>query len=258
MDRESIRQLLEAVAAGDHTVDSALEKLRDLPFEDIEGVARIDHHRTLRRGYPEVVLGQFKTPGEISAIVERFRARNLPVMVTRVNREILPAVQHLSPRFFDRAGILFFGDPPAEPRGAVAVVTAGTSDISVAEEAAVTAEMFGSRVIRLFDVGVAGIHRLLSSLDSLREANCIVVAAGMEGALPSVVGGLVACPVVAVPTSVGYGAAFGGVAPLLGMLNSCSPGVAVVNIDNGFGAGYLANMINLRGWDTTGKPSAGV
>ena len=231
--------------AGALDVGPALERLRGLPYENL-GFAELDHHRAIRTGFPEVVLGEGKTPEQVAAISERLLEQSQQLLVTRVGPECFEAVRAVIPDAVyhpqaraitaDRRGV------PLVP--GVAVLCAGTSDIAVAEEAALTAEMTGSQVDRRYDVGVAGLHRLLDKLPDIQRANALVVVAGMEGALPSVVAGLVAAPVIAVPTSVGYGASFKGLAPLLAMLNSCAPGVAVVNIDNGFGAGYLAGMIN--------------
>ena len=235
-------------------MDEALARLRHLPYEDL-GFAEVDHHRALRKGFPEVVLGEGKTPEQTAAIAEKLAAQSDRVLVTRVDveayrliKERLPdAVYHASARAVTV-------DRSREPRRpGVAVLCAGTSDLPVAEEASVTAELMGSTVDRLYDVGVAGIHRLLDKLETISAAKALVAVAGMEGALPSVVAGLVAAPVVAVPTSVGYGASFRGLAPLLAMLNSCAPGVAVVNIDNGFGAGYLAAVINRQSWQAAGE-----
>lgn len=247
MQTERLRLLLEQVQAGRTDIYTALETLRHLPFENLEGLATLDHHRPLRQGFPEVVFGQGKQPGQVAAIVRSLSARNDKVLVTRVDADMAATVRaelpelvyHPLPRLLalDRSA-------PAEKRPGVLVITAGTADLPVAEEAAVTAELMGNVVERMFDVGVAGIHRLLDQAERLWQAHVIVVAAGMDGALPSVVGGLVSVPVIAVPTSVGYGASFGGLAALLTMLNSCAVGVAVVNIDNGFGAGCLASIIN--------------
>ncbi len=246
MDEQNLRQLLEAVAAGRMPAQDALERLRSLPFEDL-GHTKVDHHRALRTGFPEVVFCPGKTPEQVAEIVACLRPHARVVLATRADRATYEVVCAQVPEaeYRDPARIIWVGE--AEPRaGAIAVVSAGTSDIPVAEEAAVTAEATGITVHRIYDVGVAGLHRLLHHLDTLREAAAIVVVAGMEGALASVVGGLVDTPVIGVPTSIGYGASFGGVAALLGMLNSCATGVAVVNIDNGFAAGYMAALIALR------------
>jgi len=245
MDRDDVRRLLEGVAAGETSPEAAARKLERAPYDDL-GFARVDHHRALRDGLPEVVLALGKTPEQVAVITRSVLDAAGRVLVTRVEpghvvalRAAVPGIVH------DRDARLAWYDPaPRAKGGNVAVVTAGTADIPVAQEAALTAEMMGAFVTRHFDVGVAGLHRLADRIEALREANALVVVAGMEGALPSVVGGLVANPVIAVPTSVGYGASFGGVAALLGMLNSCATGVGVVNIDNGFGAGFLAATIN--------------
>ena len=249
MTPERLRALLHEVAGGGTTPEEAERRLSWAPVEEL-GFATVDHHRALRQGHPEVVFGAGKTPDQIAAIAERIHARGDAVLVTRVSpeaaerlRAVLPGVEVNE---LGRTAYL----APAEPverraRGSVLIVTAGTSDLPVAEEAAATLVAFGNPVERLTDVGVAGIHRILAASDSLRGAAVIIVVAGMEGALPSVVGGLVRTPVIAVPTSVGYGAAFGGIAALLGMLNSCASGVTVVNIDNGFGAAVAAARINL-------------
>ena len=227
-------------------VPALIEELRRLPFSDL-GVARLDTHRRLRRGIPEVILGEGKTPQQLVRIIRGLSRAGEPVLVTRLEPQVFQEIQGRCPGLrYDplaRLGYQMAGPRPA-PRGLVVVVSGGTSDLGVAEEAARTLELLGSRVSRLYDVGVAGLHRVLGQWTLLRRARAIVVAAGMEGALASVVAGLVRCPVVAVPTSIGYGAGFQGLAPLLAMLNSCVPGVGVVNIDNGFGAGYLAHVIN--------------
>jgi hypothetical protein len=249
MDVKALEQLLQAVREGNLSVEEALQQLRALPYENLE-FARIDTHRALRTGFPEVVFCQGKTPEQVLAILERLGNRHRKVLATRASPELASMVMERFPRtrYHEAARILVLGESEPESETPqdryVLVVAAGTSDLPVAEEAAVTASEMGSRVERLYDVGVAGLHRLLSQSEKLFAANVLVVVAGMEGALPSVVGGLVSRPVIAVPTSVGYGAHFGGLAPLLTMLNSCAPGVAVVNIDNGFGAGYLAHLIN--------------
>ncbi len=245
MDRERLRALLEKVSAGEVGIDAALEELATLPFEDL-GFAHVDHHRGVRGAMPEVVLAQGKTPAQVAAIARSIAARSGRFLVTRLEPPHLEALRAAVPdlRHSPDARLAWYDPAPRPREGNVTVVTAGTSDIPVAEEAAITAEMLGAEVHRYFDVGVAGIHRLADKLPALRRANVLVVVAGMEGALPSVVAGLVDIPVIAVPTSVGYGASFGGLAALLAMLNSCATGVAVVNIDNGFGAGYLAGLIN--------------
>jgi hypothetical protein len=242
---EGIRKLLEEVRADRLTVDEALNELRHLPFEDI-GFAKIDHHRALRCGAPEVILCTGKTPEQVAEIARCTRDRGHDVLASRADASHFEAVAAAVPEALYRSEarcIVVQPDPP-EPQGLVMVVTAGTSDLPVAWEAMVTAETLGAKVELVSDVGVAGIHRLLGYVEKLQQANALVVVAGMEGALASVVGGVVARPVIAVPSSIGYGASFGGIAPLLTMLNSCAAGVATVNIDNGFGAGYLAAMIN--------------
>jgi NCAIR mutase (PurE)-related protein len=248
-DEAKLRHLLQQVRSGDLSVTEALDWLRDLPYEDL-GYARVDHHRALRRGVPETVFCEGKTPQQVAGIVERLAARHERVLATRATPEAFEAVQALvaSANYHPLGRVIVVGEMPPVVQDApyVLVVTAGTSDLPVAEEAALTARACGSRVERLTDVGVSGLHRLLDARPVLLKANVVVVVAGMEGALPSVVGGLVACPVIAVPTSVGYGASFGGLAALLAMLNSCAPGVVVVNIDNGYGAGYSAHVINQR------------
>lgn len=246
MDADRIRELMEQVRSGQVHPDEAVERLRSLPFEDL-GFAKVDHHRTLRRGFPEVVLAEGKTPEQVARILQSLAARSELVIASRASAEQFEAVEAALPEavYHDEARIIRVGPipEPAPDRAPVAVVTAGTSDIPVAEEAAVTAELAACEVERIYDVGVAGIHRLLEHRERLTGAGAIVVVAGMEGALASVIGGLVDVPVIAVPTSVGYGAAFEGLAALLGMLNSCASGVVVVNIDNGFGAGRFASMI---------------
>jgi NCAIR mutase (PurE)-related protein len=246
MDNERLRLLLEEVRGGQASVDDALARLRDLPYEDL-GFAHLDSHRTLRKGFPEVVFCPGKTSEQILQIVARLREHEGRVMAARIDRETADAIRarHPDAVYHEAARMIVVGGPaPRSGKGTVLVVSAGTADIPVAEEAAVTAETLGSPVERLFDVGVAGIHRLLGKREALFAANVLVVVAGMDGALPSVVTGLVSRPVIAVPTSIGYGASFGGLAALLTMLNSCAPGVAVVNIDNGFGAGYTAHLAN--------------
>ena len=241
----NILSVLQEVQAGTLTPEDALLQLKLAPSADL-GYAKVDYHRAVRQGVPEVIYGQSKTPEQIAGILEAMARRGcVNILVTRIPQE---TADFLAERFllrYEPLSRLAVALPKAvEGRGSVVVATGGTSDMGVAEEAAITAEILGNCVTRLYDVGVAGIHRLLSNLDVLMNARCVVAAAGMEGAPASVVGGLVDCPVIAVPTSVGYGAAFGGVAALLSMLNSCASGVSVVNIDNGFGAGYLASMMN--------------
>ena len=246
MDKAKLTELMESVATGAVSPADAVEQLKVLPFEDL-GFAKVDHHRSLRKGYPETVFGTGKTPEQIVAIVGRMKEHGSNVLATRVSPEAARAVLDTHPDavYHEQArAITITVDAPKVVPGFVAIVCAGTSDIPVAEEAAVTCEALGNTIERVYDVGVAGLHRLLDRRRVLQEANALVVCAGMEGALPSVIGGLVSRPVVAVPTSIGYGASFGGIAALLGMLNSCASGVSVVNIDNGFGAGVIANMIN--------------
>lgn len=238
--------LLEDVRTGRLEVGAALEKLRSLPYEDV-GFARLDHHRALRKGFPEVIFAQGKTPEQVTLLMCKLAARNERVLATRADPQTYAAVQaELPDAIYHQAPRLIVIDrfPNEDKLPGVLVVTGGTTDIPVAEEAAITAELLGNHVERLYDVGVAGLHRLLDQSQALQHARVIVAVAGMEGALASVVGGLVSAPVIAVPTSIGYGASFGGLAALLAMLNSCASGIAVVNIDNGFGAGYLAGMIN--------------
>ena len=246
MNRNAIRRLLREVKTGGVTVDDALERLRHLPLENL-GFATLDHHRALRRGYPEVVYGQGKTAEQVVEIVSSLKEMGQTVLVTRVGADVHAAVRARHPAAVFHAGprpvVVPPGRPP-RPRPGILVLSAGTSDLPVAEDAAVTAEVLGNRVERAYDVGVAGLHRLLARKVALARARVIVAVAGMEGALPSVVAGLTDCPVIAVPTSTGYGAGAGGQAALLAMLNSCAGGIGVVNIDNGFGAGLLASMIN--------------
>jgi NCAIR mutase (PurE)-related protein len=246
MDRENIRKLLEEVKTGSIDVDGALERLRHLPFEDL-GFAKLDHHRALRHGMPEVVFGKGKTPEQIATIAEHLTERSGNVLITRADADAAALVCGRLPdaEYFPLSGaVRIWRDRTVNGKGAIAVVCAGTSDLFVAEEARVTAEVMGNEVDSIHDIGVAGIHRLMNNRERLMQARVIIVCAGMEGALPSAVGGLVSAPVIAVPTSIGYGASFHGLAALLGMLNSCASNVAVVNIDNGFGAGYIASLIN--------------
>jgi NCAIR mutase (PurE)-related protein len=248
MDRKKLEELLRAVAAGELGVDEAVERLKHLPYADL-GFARVDTHRALRAGFPEVIFCEGKTPAQVAAIAARVAETGAAVLATRATREAFEAVREKCPaaRYHEDARtVVVQAEGAPAPRGRVLVLSAGTADIPVAEEAAVVAETIGCHVERVYDVGVAGLHRLLDKLDAIHKADCIIVAAGMEGALASVVAGLGGGPVVAVPTSVGYGASFGGVAPLLTMLNSCAGGVVVVNIDNGFGAGYAAALIARR------------
>jgi hypothetical protein len=245
MRREAVLELLRQLEARQTTPEEVADGLARLPFEDL-GFAKLDHHRSLRSGMPEVILAAGKTAAEVATIFSRLAASGVSVLATRATQEQYDAVRAVVPGagFEQRARCITFRPSGAQvAAGRVAIVCAGTSDLPVAEEAAVTAELFGGEVTRIADVGVAGLHRLLAHLEQLRQADAIVVCAGMDGALPSVVGGLVEVPVIAVPTSVGYGAAFEGVAALLGMLNACSPNITVVNIDNGFGAGYVATLI---------------
>jgi NCAIR mutase (PurE)-related protein len=256
MDPQRLRALIEAAVAGRATVEETTHALSELPFRELE-FAHVDTHRHLRTGFPEVVLGEGKTPAQIAAILNVLRAGHqegqgarVPVFATRVSPEAAPAVTTAVPgaRYLPVPRAVVVGETPAPDfdRGLIAVVSAGTSDVPVAEEAALTAELAGNRVARIYDVGVAGLHRLVAHRETIAAAEILIVVAGMEGALPSVVAGLYARPVIAVPTSVGYGASFGGVAALLGMLSSCAAGVAVVNIDNGFGAGRMASMLNRK------------
>ncbi|MCM1330301.1 MAG: nickel pincer cofactor biosynthesis protein LarB [Ruminococcus sp.] len=243
---EDIRSILEELSGGGISVDEALLKLKMKPFEDI-GCAKVDIHRKLRQGAAEVIYGEGKTAEQIAAISETMlKNGQSPILITRLSEEKAVAVGAVcSLEYFKAARCGVIGEiPPKSGKGKIIVATGGTADIPVAEEAALTAEVHGNKVVRLYDVGVAGLHRTLAHLDEIMTANVIIAVAGMEGALPSVLGGLADCPVIAVPTSVGYGASFGGLSALLSMLNSCASGVCVVNIDNGFGAGYLASMIN--------------
>jgi len=246
LNAESIRKLFEQVRQGEITPDDAVQRLRHLPFEDL-GFAKVDHHRALRAGMPEVILGEKKTPANLAQIFSRLAKHGGNILATRADERQFAAVKKkirtAEYRNLARA-IVLQRDTKTYGKGTIAVVSAGTSDIPVAEEAVVTAELMGNEVEHFYDVGVAGIHRLLANREALMKARVVIVCAGMEGALPSVVGGLVGVPVIAVPTSVGYGASFKGLAALLGMLNSCASNVSVVNIDNGFGAGYVASLIN--------------
>ena len=246
MTAESIRRLFEQVRQGKLSPDDAVSRLRHLPFEDL-GFAKVDHHRVLRVGIPEVVFGEGKTPTHMAQIFARLASHSGNLLATRTRPDQFAAVKQTVPKAEYRElarAIVLRRDRKKYGKGIVAVVSAGTSDIPVAEEALVTAEVMGNDVEHLYDVGVAGIHRLLSNRERLTRARVVIVCAGMEGALPSVVGGLLGVPVIAVPTSVGYGASFKGLAALLGMMNSCASNVSVVNIDNGFGAGYVASLIN--------------
>ncbi len=246
MTAEEISKMLRQVRRGGLSVEDAVERLRDLPYEDL-GYAKIDHHRALRQGFPEVIFARGKAPGQVEEVVRRMLLKRHNILVTRGDKSLFERLGKLDSRaeFHPLSGaIAIRRDRRIRGKGKVLVVSAGTSDIPVAEEALVTAETMGNRVQSLYDVGVAGIHRLLGESRHLREARVIICVAGMEGALPSVVAGMVGVPVIAVPTSVGYGASFRGLAALLGMLNSCAPNTAVVNLDNGFGAGFLASVIN--------------
>ena len=246
MDQDQIRSLFEQVRSGAVDIDAAMKRMRHMPFEDL-GFAKVDHHRALRHGMPEVVFAKGKTPAQVVAIAASLLDNSHNVLITRADGECAELVTGRLPgaEYFPLSGVIrFWRDRTIHGKGKIAVVCAGTSDIPVAEEAQLTAEVMGNEVETIHDIGVAGIHRLMNSRERLTEARVVVVCAGMEGALPSVVGGLVSCPVIAVPTSVGYGASFHGLAALLGMLNSCASNVTVVNIDNGFGAGYVASLIN--------------
>lgn len=250
MNRHQLRALLDEVRSGATTPelahDQLLQYLRQSPYEDL-GFARVDHHRTIRQGFPEVVYGAGKTPAQIAAISERIVGAGHNLLVTRTNQQAHDAVRERLPAasFHEQARTITLRSAPMPPgRGTILIAAAGTADLPVAEEAVVSAEIMGNTVDRLYDVGVAGLHRLLAEHARLTAAHVVIVVAGMEGALPSVVGGLVESPVIAVPTSVGYGASFGGITPLLAMLNSCASGISVVNIDNGFGAAAVASAIN--------------
>ena len=242
-----LKKILEDVKNNELDIDSALEILKDLPYEDL-GYAHIDHHRSIRNGYPEVIYCKGKSDEHILGIIDRMNKKNTNILGTRCRKETFEKIIKIYPKaeYEELSQILKIKNEEIKEqgKGKILIVTGGTSDIPVADEAYFTAEFFGNKVERLYDVGVAGIHRLLSNRNIIEEARVIVAVAGMEGALPSVVGGLVDVPVIAVPTSVGYGANFDGLAPLLAMLNSCASGISVVNIDNGFGAGYLASIIN--------------
>ncbi|MBL8073735.1 MAG: nickel pincer cofactor biosynthesis protein LarB [Nitrospira sp.] len=248
MNPEGIELLLQQVHSGRLTVEQGLERLRSLPYEDL-GFASLDHHRSLRQGFPEVILCEGKTREQVVAIARALIKKGGPFLATRAEPTVARAIRRLDPRakYYPDARLVAIHPARRNAQGRILVVTAGTADVPVAEEARITAEVMGSRVERLYDVGVAGIHRLLGKKDRLFDARVIIVVAGMDGVLPSVVGGLVHCPVIAVPTSRGYGASFGGVAALLTMLNSCAAGVGVMNIDNGFGAACLAHRINMLG-----------
>ncbi len=246
MDELILRDLLKKFQKEEIDLNTLVERLRVLPYEDL-GFAKVDHHRSIRRGAPEVIFGEGKTSEQIISVISALYRTGNCIMVTRTQKEVFEQVKtHFKEAiYFDQARMIVIRKRRKKRRGGpILVISAGTSDIPVAEEAAVTAEVLGNRVERLYDVGVAGIHRLFNNIGLIRSANVLIVVAGMEGALPSIVGGVVDVPVIAVPTSIGYGASLGGLAALLGMLNTCVPGVSVVNIDNGFGAGYLAHKIN--------------
>jgi len=245
---QQIEQLLQQVRQGRVTIEQALQRLRSMPYEDL-GFASLDHHRSLRQGFPEVVFCEGKTTAQVIAITRSFMKKRGPFLATRADPAVARAIRRLDrrARYYADARVVAVHPTRLKQQGHVLIVTAGTADVPVAEEARVTAEVMGSRIERLYDVGVAGLHRLLGRKERLFDARVIIVVAGMDGALPSVVGGLVNCPVIAVPTSRGYGASFGGLAALLTMLNSCAAGVGVMNIDNGFGAGCLAHRINTLG-----------
>lgn len=249
MDPKSLRSLLHQVANGQMSVEQAMTQLKTQPFEDL-GYAKVDHHRALRQGVPEVIYGAGKTPEQMAGIIRAMQAHGQQtILITRLSPESAEVLtQEVGLTYYPEGKIGIVGQmPQPDGVGKIVIATGGTSDLPVAEEAALTAEALGNEVLRLYDVGVAGIHRLLAHAEALVSARVIIAIAGMEGALASVIGGLVDCPVIAVPTSVGYGAAFEGLAALLSMLNSCASGVSVVNIDNGFGAGYLASIINHPG-----------
>ncbi len=245
MYEQKIRKIMQGVVGKKLDVDEAVKKLKFMPFEDL-GFAKIDHHRALRKGFPEVVFCQSKSIEQVASIVKKIASKNSDVLATRATEEMFNEVkkQIKNAQYNRISKTIIIHKNKKLKKGKILVLSAGTSDISIAEEAAVVAEAMGNNIERIYDVGVAGLHRLLSNKEKLAEANVIIVVAGMDGVLPSVVSGLIGKPIIAVPTSVGYGASFKGIAPLLTMLNSCSPGVVVVNIDNGFGAGYFASLIN--------------
>lgn len=247
MEKDHLKKLLENVSSGKVSVEKAMDDLKSLPFEDL-GFACVDHHRHLRRGLSEVIFGEGKEPSDIIAIMESMLKRDERILITRVSQDKADILLNRFPQsvYHKRARLLILDSATINVagRGTIVVISAGTSDIPVAEEAALTARFMGNDVMTIYDVGVSGIHRVLAHREEINKASVIIVVAGMEGALPSVVGGLVDKPVIAVPTSIGYGASFGGITALLGMLNSCASGVTVVNIDNGFGAGYSASIIN--------------
>lgn len=259
MRTEEIKKLIEAHARGEISVDDAAGAIKNLSYEDV-GFARIDHARTARQGFPEVIFGSGKTREQIVTIFEKLAERSANVLITRTSGDVFGEIRNVcsEAEWHESANVIrVFRDKTELGIGEITVVTAGTSDIPVAEEAALTAETMGNTVTRIWDAGVAGIHRILAEREILQNSRVVIVAAGMEGALPSVVGGLVRVPVIAIPTSIGYGASFGGIAALLGMLNSCASNVTVVNIDNGFGAGFVASLINRR-WEieTAGRGDA--
>jgi len=247
MNIRKLEELLKKVKSGKITLNEAITQLKSLPFEDL-GFTRIDHHRSLRKGFPEVIWGEGKTSRQILSIMKQLKKKGQNILITRLEEKKAKTIQKifLKSQYYPKSKVLTYLTHPVKPegKGTILVITAGTTDIPVAEEAVITAQFMGNCVETLYDVGVAGIHRLLYERERMEKAYVLIVAAGMEGALPSVVGGLVDRPVIAVPTSVGYGTSFGGITALLAMLNSCASGVAVVNIDNGFGAGYIASLIN--------------
>lgn len=246
MDKDKIKKLLEKVRSGHVNIDEAMERLKSYPYEDL-GFAKIDTHRALRRGFPEVIFCEGKTPDQVKTIVEKMIPNNRIILAMRADEQIFLAVKKITEtaRYHRESRAIVIGKyPDTNSKGKILVVSAGTADIPVAEEAVITAKAMGNKVEKLYDAGIAGVHRLLQNRNQLFSANVLIVVAGMEGALPGVVGGLIDKPVIAVPTSVGYGTSFNGISALLTMLNSCVPGIAVVNIDNGFGAGYLASLIN--------------
>jgi NCAIR mutase (PurE)-related protein len=248
INKSSLKILLDKIRIGETSVDDALKQLQTLPFEDL-GFAQVDHHRSLRQGFPEVVFGQGKTSEQIAAISKTIAEKSGKFIVTRATMNDYSVVKNLVPsaKYNDLAKVIYLDiDETVQKTSGITVVCAGTSDLPVALEAIITAQVMGCEVSTFFDIGVAGIHRLFDKLEKIRQSKVIVAVAGMEGALPSVIGGLVECPIIAVPTSIGYGASFGGVAALLAMLNSCAPGISVVNIDNGFGAGYFAANVVLN------------
>ena len=247
MNKEFIKSILEKVKQEELSIDEALERLKTLPFEDI-GFARIDHHRELRRGFPEIIFCEGKTISQIKTIAQKLWKRGNLIVATRASKEVYQAIGEIVPEviYYPEARIVAGGKakPVVNKKKFILVISAGTGDIPVAEEAKVISQLMGNKVETLYDVGIAGFHRILEEKNLLIKANVLIVVAGMEGALPGLVGGLVDKPVIAVPTSIGYGASFSGISALLGMLNSCSPGIGVINIDNGFGAGYFASLIN--------------